>query len=115
MLIVLMFPVQASAVDLFSDTCKFQSAKTSATCSSKTTTDPISGPQGILLKVTTFIALIAGIAAVIVLIAGGIKFVTSNGDSSGVNSARQTIIYALIGLVVIVLAQAIISFVIYRI
>ena len=52
-----------------------------------------------------------GIAAVIMVILGGFKYVTSGGDSARVNSAKDTILYALAGLVVALMAQAIVRFV----
>ncbi len=52
-----------------------------------------------------------GVIAVIMIIFGGFKFVASTGDSGKVASARSTIIYALIGLVVVALAQTIVKFV----
>lgn len=56
--------------------------------------------------------IVAGIAAVVVIIIGGIRYATSAGDSSGVQSAKNTIQYAVIGLVVILAAAAITDFVI---
>lgn len=54
----------------------------------------------------------AGIVAVIVIIVGGIRYVTSNGDASGVKAAKNTVLYAVVGLVVVIMAAAITSFVI---
>lgn len=56
--------------------------------------------------------LIAGIVAVIVIIVGGIRYASSNGDSSGVQSGKNTILYAVVGLIVIIMAAAITNFVI---
>lgn len=53
-----------------------------------------------------------GIIAVIMIIIGGIRYVTSNGDSSQVTSAKNTILYAVVGLIVALLAYAIVNFVI---
>lgn len=50
---------------------------------------------------------IAGIVCVIMIIIGGIRYVTSQGDSGGVQSAKNTVLYAVIGLVVILLAAAV--------
>lgn len=58
---------------------------------------------------------IAGAAAVIVLIGGGLLYVTSTGDSSRIKQAKETIMFAVIGLVVTLLAYAIVNFVIARI
>lgn len=82
-------------------------------------TNPIAGPNGILNKAATFIAMIAGIAAVIVIIVSGFMFVTAGGglggqrstDPNKVKTARAALTGSLIGLVVIALAWTIIHFV----
>lgn len=53
-----------------------------------------------------------GAAAVIMIVIGGIRYVLSGGDSGSVKSAKDTILYAVIGLVVAILAYAIVNFVI---
>jgi hypothetical protein len=45
------------------------------------------------------------------IIIGGLKYVTSNGDSNSISSAKNTIIYALIGIVVVAIAQSVVRFV----
>lgn len=57
----------------------------------------------------------AGVVAVIVIIVGGIRYVTSNGDSSQIQSAKNTVTYAVIGLLVVIFAAAITQFVITNI
>ena len=79
------------------------------------TTDPLTGSNGIIVKATNLIALIAGIAAVIMIVIAGIKFITSQGDTTSVSEARKTIIYASVGLVVIVLSKTIITFVVSKV
>jgi len=54
---------------------------------------------------------IVGVTAIIFMILGGFRFVTSGGDSGKVSSARNTILYSLIGLVVVATAQITVSFV----
>lgn len=66
---------------------------------------------GVIVNV---LSIIAGVAAVIMLILGGLKYVTSGGDSSSTASAKNTIIYAIVGLIVVALAQAIVRFVLGR-
>lgn len=63
------------------------------------------------LNITYFLA---GVIAVIVIIIGGIMFATSSGDSAKVAKAKNMILYAVIGLVVILAAFVITSFVIGR-
>lgn len=72
----------------------------------------IFGKDGIVRKATSLVLILVGIASVIMIIIGGFKYVISSGDSNAINSAKNTILYAVIGLVVALLAQAILVFVI---
>jgi len=74
--------------------------------------DPVTGKGGAIDVAANIISWAAGAIAVIVIIFAGFRFTTSGGDSGKVSSARNTIIYAAIGLLVIVLARVIVSFVI---
>ena len=58
---------------------------------------------------------VLGIVAVIVIILGGVQYMTSTGDAGKVKKAKDTILYGVIGLVVCVLAFAIVNFVIMNI
>lgn len=108
-------PMPAHATDLFSGACGTKKAQDeSAVCNSKTSTDPISGSDGALAKITNIVAYIAGGAAVIMLIYGSIKYVTSGGDSGNVKSAKDTVFFALIGVAVIVIARFLILFVLSK-
>ena len=53
-----------------------------------------------------------GIIAVIMIIVGGIRYTVSNGDPSKIKAAKDTILYSIVGLVVALLAYAIVAFVI---
>ncbi len=57
------------------------------------------------------LSVVVGVIAVIMVIIGGLKYVTSNGDSNSISSAKNTIIYALIGIVVVAIAQSVVRFV----
>lgn len=61
-------------------------------------------------SVTSLIAYAAGATAVIFLLIGSIKYIASNGDPNSIKSAKNTIIYSLIGIIVIVIARSIIIF-----
>ena len=106
---------QASAFDLFSGFkdggggCS-GAASGSVVCNTNGK-DPISGADGILRKVTNLIALLAGVVAVILIIISGFQFITSGGDASKVAGARSALIGAVIGIVIVVSAQAILVFV----
>jgi hypothetical protein len=56
-------------------------------------------------------SIIVGIVAVIMIIVGGFKYITSGGDSGNITSAKNTIIYAVIGLIIVALAQFLVQFV----
>ncbi|SRR5581483_2135156 len=64
-----------------------------------------------LTKVVNVFTIVVGVIAVIMIIVGGARYITSGGDTSRVGQAKTTIIYALIGLVVVALAQLLVHFV----
>jgi len=68
----------------------------------------------IIKSIIGILSYVVGVAAVIMVIIGGFRYITSNGDSNQISSAKNTIIYALIGLVIAVLARAIVAFVFNR-
>ena len=55
---------------------------------------------------------IIGVMAVIMIIWGGIRYVLSAGNSAALTSAKNTIVYSIIGLIIAILAYAIVNFVI---
>lgn len=67
---------------------------------------------GIFQRITDVLLFIIAAVSVVMLIIGGIRYTISQGDSSAVTSAKNTILYAIIGLVVAILAYAIIHYVI---
>lgn len=71
--------------------------------------------MGTLTVVINVILAVVGFVAVIMIIMGGISFITSQGDSSKVTKARNTILYGVVGLVVALLAFAIVNFVLSNI
>lgn len=54
---------------------------------------------------------VVGVASVIMIVVGGMRYTLSGGDSSGLTGAKNTILYAVVGLVVAMLAYAIVGFV----
>lgn len=69
------------------------------------------GPDSIFVTITNILLFIIGAIAVIMLIIGGIRYVVSAGDQNAVTSAKNTILYAIIGIVVAFLAYAAVNFV----
>lgn len=71
------------------------------------------GGEGSIFQIVTNVLLfVIGAISVIMLIIGGIRYTISQGDSTAVTAAKNTILYAVIGLVVAILAYAAVSFVI---
>ncbi len=58
---------------------------------------------------------VLGLVCVIVVIIGGVNYMTSSGDAGKVKKAKDTILYGVIGLIICVLAFAIVNFVLDRI
>lgn len=69
---------------------------------------PINNLVFVLRAIIQFILVVAFIAAFVMLLIGGIRWITAGGDEKGVASARNMITAALIGLVVVLVAYAII-------
>lgn len=62
-------------------------------------------------QISNTLLAVAGAIAVIIIIIGGITYITSNGDASRVKQAKDIILYAIVGLVVTIIAYAIVHFV----
>jgi cytochrome bd-type quinol oxidase subunit 2 len=67
--------------------------------------------NSLLKTIINILSLLVGAIAVIMIIIGGFRYVTSAGNDSNTAAARKTIMYALIGLVIVALAQVIVHFV----
>lgn len=59
-------------------------------------------------------SLVVGVISVIMIIIGGLKYITSGGEAGNITGAKNTILYAIIGLVVVALAQVVVKFVLSK-
>lgn len=84
-----------------------------STCTN-TVTDPGGTVDRIIKLVINAFSLIVGVVSVIMIIVGGLKYITSGGDSGNITGAKNTILYAIIGLVVVALAQVVVKFVLSK-
>jgi hypothetical protein len=91
--------------------CQGTSLDTTATNCNASANDAQSKINSLLTSVINIFSIVVGIIAVFMIIFGGLKYITSGGDSGNVSGAKNTIIYALIGLVIVALAQFIVHFV----
>jgi cytochrome bd-type quinol oxidase subunit 2 len=68
----------------------------------------------LVTTIINILSVVVGIIAVIMIIVAGLRYVTSGGKEEGVKNAKNTILYAIIGLVVVALAQLIVHFVLNK-
>lgn len=108
------------AADVFKEVCTNSNGvnvNSSTVCKSKNigNDNPLFGPQGVLTSAIKLVSFIVGVVAVIMIIVGGFKLVTSGSNPQDVTKARETIIYALVGLIIAAMAQLIVQFFLKRI
>lgn len=97
----------AGSGDLKSDACAgLQQLDSTKKCDGSDT-----GVQNIVKSIVSILSYVIGIVAVIMVVISGFKYVTASGDPSNVKSAKDTLIYALIGLFIASLAQFLVHFV----
>ena len=77
-----------------------------------TNQDKLTGNGGVIEVVVNTMLFIAGLLAVIIIIYSGIKYMTANGDKQKIESAKSTLMYAIVGLIITIIAYAIVNFVI---
>ena len=107
-----LFTTTSSAQDIQENLCR------GANIESENGTDCEAGVEIANEQISDLIAtaidlfsLVIGIIAVVMIMVGGVKYITSQGESGNVTAAKNTILYAIIGLVIVALAQLIVRFV----
>lgn len=73
-------------------------------------TAELTGDGGAFTQITNVLLFIIGAISVIMLIVGGIRYTVSGGDSGQITAAKNTILYAIVGIVIAILAYAIVNF-----
>jgi Na+/phosphate symporter len=73
-------------------------------------TDATTQINNIVHTIVNLLSFIVGIVAVIMIMIGGFRYITSGGNDTSVTAAKNTILYAVIGLVVVALAQILVRF-----
>ena len=99
-----------SADNITSGICTGTKAATGGTSCTTSGTEENS-LKALATKIINIFSIIVGIAAVIMIIYGGFRYITSGGDTGRVGNAKNTLIYAIIGLIIVALAQFIVNFV----
>ena len=72
--------------------------------------DATTSINNLVHTIVNLLSAIVGIVAVIMIIVGGLRYITSGGNDASVTGAKNTILYAIVGLVVVALAQLIVRF-----
>ena len=78
----------------------------------QTQSELFKGPDSLFKTVTNVLLFLIGAISVIMLIIGGFRYVISNGDSTQVANAKNTILYPVIGIIVALVAYPIVNFVV---
>lgn len=105
--------VSADAVDVVRQSCDQASGYTSALCDD--TDKELLGENSIFGTITNIFLFVVAAISVIMIVVGGLRYVISNGDQTAVTGAKNTIFYSVIGLVVALMAYAIVNFVLTNI
>ena len=112
-------PAVALAANVDVQNCLAQGSTLSVgsgnTCAGGSTSAGTTKVNQLITDAVNIFSAIVGVVSVIMIIFGGFKYITSGGDSNNVSSAKNTIIYAVIGLVVVAMAQFIVQFVLNKI
>jgi hypothetical protein len=116
---LLMVPALALGISTFiapstfaADCSNGTTAQQGVDCIGGDNSKPLFGTNGIFTGIINTALFIIGALSVIMLIYGGIRYTISMGDAKNVESAKNTIMYAIIGVVIALLAYAIVNFVI---
>lgn len=80
-------------------------------CASMTATTPCVDPNTLIESLIAWVISIAGVVSVIFLIYGSVLYITSSGEASKIQKAKNSILYSLIGLAIVALAVVISAFV----
>ena len=118
-MVVTMFAIMAAFVPVFVPTVALAADAKASICEgvglagSGTGCAQGSGPtvESAISAAINLISIVVGVIAVIMIIIGGLKYILSSGDSNNINSAKNTILYAIIGLVIVAFAQVIVRYV----
>lgn len=109
----ILVPATAGAADIQGSLCEGANLEVGSTAGCTDQNSQAKVNTTITWVINVF-SIIVGVVAVIMIIVGGLKYITSNGDSNNVTSAKNTILYAIIGLVVVALAQFVVRFVLSK-
>jgi hypothetical protein len=99
--------------DINGQTCSGTTGELTGTASGSCTADQSTFNKYAAL-IVNLLSVVIGFVAVVMIIYGGFRYITSGGSSDKVSGAKNTILYGIIGLVIVALAQVIVQFVLNK-
>lgn len=106
--------VPVSAVNVFGScqsNSKLSNTNICQTVTNQTSENPIAATIGSIIQILTYVA---GVLAIIMMLFSAYRYSTSSGDPNKVGQAKQTLTYALIGIVVVLASESILLFVFHK-
>ncbi len=103
------------AENLTQQACQATGAQDKSSACVNQADDPLTGPGGIIGRAIDLLSILVGVASVIVIMVAGFSFITSQGEPAALSKAKNSIIFAVIGIVIVVLAQVIAGFVVKQV
>ena len=99
--------------DAKAEICKGIGATSGASgCNDKAATE---GVNRVVSFAVNMLSIVAGIAAVIMIIIAGLKYITSKGEASNISSAKTSLLYEIVGIVIVVISQFLVQYVISKV
>lgn len=105
------FAATSVSQNIDNNICKGVELNPDATSADCATEDADTGFVTIISRIINIFSIVVGAISVIMIIIGGFRYIISGGDSGGVTGAKNTILYAIVGLVIVLFSQIIVRFV----
>lgn len=91
--------------------CDISGASQSTYCQDQGKASTSNNPIiGIIKTAINIVSYMAGVAAVVAILISSIKFMTANGDQNSISSAKKTLVFAAVGIIIVLIAQSIVAF-----
>lgn len=102
-------PSSFAAVDILGKSCN--NTRNEGACADADTASGLTNATGLIKNVVNGVIYLTAALSVIMIVYGGFRYATSGGDTNAVQGAKNVIIYAVVGLIVALVAYAIVNFV----
>ncbi len=99
----------AVKLNIYGDECKNNPGSTLCTATQEGATNPDDSMQKLIRNIINVLLTAVGVISIVMIIVGGMRYAISNGDSNQVSAAKNTVLYAVIGLIVALFSFAIVN------